>query len=70
MFEENLFDKVDVIEQWVEKGKAPDQILASYSADGKVLRTRPLCAYPKVAKYKGSGSSDEARNFVCAESRP
>ena len=69
MFQETLFDKVDVIEQWVEKGKAPDQIIGTYMADGKVLRTRPLCAYPKVAQYKGTGSTDDAGNFFCAEQK-
>jgi feruloyl esterase len=58
-------DWVAAIEQWVEKGKAPDPILASRGAAGKVERTRPLCAYPQVATYKGSGSTDEAANFVC-----
>jgi hypothetical protein len=53
---------------WVEGGKAPDSILASRVIAGKVVRTRPLCPYPEVAKYKGSGSIDEAANFVCAES--
>jgi len=48
------FDSVEALEQWVEKGKAPD-------------RTRPLCPYPQVAKYTGSGSTDEAANFVCAK---
>ena len=61
----NVFDKVSTLEQWVEKGKAPDQIIASHSTDGKVDRTRPLCAYPKTAQYKGSGSIDDAANFVC-----
>jgi feruloyl esterase len=63
----NAFDKMEVITKWVEEGKAPDQIIASHSgADGKVDRTRPLCPYPQVAKYKGSGSIDEAANFSCA----
>jgi feruloyl esterase len=34
-------------------------------ADGKAVRTRPLCAYPAVATYKGTGSTDDAANFVC-----
>jgi feruloyl esterase len=63
----NAFDRVDVIADWVEKGKAPDQIIASHSTDGKVDRTRPLCPYPQVAKYKGSGSIDEAQNFACVK---
>jgi feruloyl esterase len=61
----NTFDMTAVLEQWVENKKAPEQIVASHSTDGKVDRTRPLCAYPQVAKYKGSGSIDEAANFSC-----
>jgi feruloyl esterase len=40
-------------------------IPASHVRDGKVDRTRPLCPYPQVASYKGSGSIDDASNFVC-----
>jgi feruloyl esterase len=40
-------------------------MIASHSTGGKVDRTRPLCAYPKVAKYAGSGSIDDAANFAC-----
>jgi feruloyl esterase len=61
----NVFDKMGPLEQWVEQGKAPEQLNASHSTNGKVDRTRPLCPYPQVAKYKGSGSIDEAANFVC-----
>jgi feruloyl esterase len=61
----NDFDKVTPLEQWVEKGKAPDAIIASHSVEGRVDRTRPLCPHPQVAQYKGSGSVDEAANFVC-----
>jgi feruloyl esterase len=61
----NDFDKVTPLEQWVEKGKAPDSIIASHSAEGRVDRARPLCPHPQVAQYKGSGSVDEAANFVC-----
>jgi feruloyl esterase len=64
----NAFDKLDVISDWVERGKAPDEIIASHAGqDGKVDRTRPLCPYPQVAQYKGTGSIDEAQNFVCAK---
>ena len=59
------FDKVAALEQWVEKGKAPELIIASHSTEGKVDRTRPLCPYPQVARYTGTGSSDDASNFVC-----
>ncbi|HEU0120933.1 MAG TPA: tannase/feruloyl esterase family alpha/beta hydrolase [Bryobacteraceae bacterium] len=46
---------------WVENGRTPERITAS-----KPGRTRPLCAYPMTAKYKGSGSTDDAANFDCA----
>jgi hypothetical protein len=51
--------------EWVEKGKAPDQITGAHVEDGETKRTRPLCPYPEVAKYKGSGSIDDAANFAC-----
>jgi hypothetical protein len=51
---------------WSEKSKAPAAITASRIASGAVVRTRPLCPYPQVAKYKGSGSTDDAANFTCA----
>lgn len=61
----NKFDMLGVLEAWRENGKAPDAVLASHATDGKVDRTRPLCRYPEVAKYKGSGSTDDAANFTC-----
>ena len=61
----NTFDMVDALERWVEQGTAPDRIVASHLTNGKVDRTRPLCPYPQVAQYKGSGSTDDAANFVC-----
>jgi len=54
------------IERWVEKGKAPDKIFATKYAAGRITRTRPLCPYPQVARYSGSGSTDDAANFTCA----
>jgi feruloyl esterase len=58
------------LERWVEHGVAPGAIIATkYRTDGDpasgVARTRPLCPYPQVARYKGTGSTDEAANFVC-----
>jgi feruloyl esterase len=61
----NTFDMVAALEQWVEHGRAPDQILASHSTNGVVDRTRPLCPYPQIAAYKGTGSVDDAANFAC-----
>jgi feruloyl esterase len=60
------FDAVTALINWVEKGKAPDSLSASRVVDNKVVRTRPLCPYPQVAKYKGEGSIDEAASFSCA----
>jgi feruloyl esterase len=65
----NSFDSINVMEQWVEHGKAPEQILASRVQDGKTERTRPLCPYPQLATYKGTGSTDDAANFVCASAK-
>ncbi|MBZ5608525.1 MAG: tannase/feruloyl esterase family alpha/beta hydrolase [Acidobacteriia bacterium] len=62
----NSFDMVGAIEQWVEKSAPPAEIIASRISNGKVERTRPLCPYPQVAKYKGAGSIDDAANFACA----
>jgi feruloyl esterase len=63
----NDFDKMTAIQQWVEQGKAPETMLASQlDKSGTVERTRPLCVYPKIAKYKGAGSTDDAANFTCA----
>jgi feruloyl esterase len=59
------FDVISAMEQWVEKRKAPESIIASRYADDKPDRTRPLCPYPQVAAYKGSGSTDDAASFVC-----
>lgn len=63
------FDMVTELENWVEQKQAPESILASHMTNGKVDRTRPLCAYPKVAAYTGSGSTDDAANFVCKEDK-
>jgi feruloyl esterase len=61
----NTFDMVSALEQWVERNKAPDRVIASHSTNGVVDRTRPLCPYPQVGTYKGAGSTDEAANFAC-----
>ena len=66
----NRFDMLGALEQWVEKGVAPDRVIASRSTNGKVDRTRPLCLYPLVARHKGTGSTDEAANFACVAAPP
>jgi feruloyl esterase len=58
-------DLLSALENWVENGQAPERIIASKMAGGKVVRTRPLCAYPQIARYKGSGSTEDAANFTC-----
>lgn len=58
-------DSMTAMIDWVEKGKAPESLLASRLVDKQVVRTRPLCPYPQVARYSGQGSIDEAANFRC-----
>jgi hypothetical protein len=59
------------LERWVEKGVAPERIVAAkrksdMDPSSAMVRSHPLCAYPSIARYKGSGSTDDAGNFVCA----
>ena len=61
----DTFDKMKVMEDWVEKGIEPKRIVASHLTNGVVDKTRPLCPYPKVAKYNGSGDTNDAANFSC-----
>jgi feruloyl esterase len=63
----SVFDMVDPLEQWVEGGRAPDSVIASHRSNGRTNRTRLLCPYPQMAKYKDSGDTDDAANFVCAQ---
>lgn len=60
----NTFDTISALEQWVEHGKTPDRIVATGGAVKD--RTRPLCPFPQEAKWRGSGSTDQEANFVCA----
>lgn len=57
------FDPVTAIYDWVEKGQAPDTLMATGSRFPG--RTRPICSYPQIARYVGSGSADVAANFRC-----
>jgi len=71
----NNFDAVAAVDQWRQKNAAPESIPAARYAEsaaaltgaspGEPLSTRPLCAYPRVAHWTGSGSSDKAENYVC-----
>jgi feruloyl esterase len=58
-------DWLAAVMAWVEKGTAPTQLVGAHVESGKTTRTRPLCPYPQVARYKGAGSIDEAANFTC-----
>jgi feruloyl esterase len=61
----DTFDKLGTLENWVEKKQAPASITASKMANGQATKTHPLCPYPQVATYKGSGSVDDAASFTC-----
>jgi hypothetical protein len=58
-------DWTAAMDGWMENGKAPERVIARKLSAGAVTRTRPLCAYPQKAVYKGSGSIDAAESFSC-----
>ncbi len=59
---------LDALRAWVEDGKAPEKLTAARrDQTGAITQSRPLCQYPLVAKYKGTGSTDDAANFVCSK---
>lgn len=60
-------DVLSSLVQWVENGLAPDHIVATHWTNDTIDRTRPICPYPKVARWNGAGSSDDAKNFTCEE---
>jgi Tannase and feruloyl esterase len=61
----DTFDPVAPLDAWVTAGKAPAGIPASHLTKGVADKTRPLCPYPEVAKYKGTGDTNSAANFSC-----
>jgi feruloyl esterase len=63
----NTFDTLSALEQWVEKGIAPDAIPATHSKDNVVDRTMPLCKFPEKAHYKGSGNPNSASSWSCPQ---
>ena len=63
------YDAVTAVIDWVEKDVAPNSLIASKLVNGSVTRSRPLCPYPQVARYKGQGSIDDAANFSCVAPR-
>jgi feruloyl esterase len=60
----STFDILTPVMAWVESGRAPGRITASSVVNGAVTRTRPVFPYPTVARYDGTGSIDDAANFV------
>jgi feruloyl esterase len=61
----NQVNWMAVLERWREGGTAPAQVAAARVTNNRVDMTRPLCMYPQVATYKGTGSTNDAANFVC-----
>ena len=59
------FDALTALDQWFTSGQAPDKLIASHATKGTVDRTRPLCIYPQVAKWDGTGNIDKAESFTC-----
>jgi feruloyl esterase len=62
------YDTLIALEQWVEKGVAPEKFIGSRvdAKTGAVDMTRPICAYPKLPVWNGSGTAADASNFACA----
>lgn len=58
-------DWLAAVMDWVEKGVAPAQLTGAHLEKGQPTRTRPVCPYPQVARYKGSGRIEDAANFAC-----
>jgi feruloyl esterase len=65
----NSFDMLPALQQWVEHGMPPAKVVATKYIDDDpkngVVRTHPLCPYPQIARYKGTGNTDDAANFKC-----
>jgi len=59
-------DYLTALENWREKGIAPNEIVATRNRQNLPKMTRPLCAYPQVARYSGTGDVNDAKNFACA----
>ena len=63
----NSADWLAALEQWRESNKAPGQVVATRANEDGTKTARPLCPYPQSAAYKGSGSTNDAANFVCRD---
>jgi len=67
---DSVHDIQNALEAWVERGIAPERIIATQYTDDAatpkaILLQRPLCPYPKVPQYKGHGDTNDAKNFAC-----
>ena len=61
------YGQLDALLAWVEQGRAPETLTAARrDPDGTITRSRPLCRYPLVARYKGNGSTGDAANYSCS----
>jgi feruloyl esterase len=65
----STFDMMAALEQWVERGKAPGSVMAKRVNIDLGYRTRPLCPFPMVSRYKGSGNPDDASSFTCVAAK-
>jgi len=61
----DTFDKIGLLEQWVEHNQPPAEVIASQQTEGKTTRTRPICPYPKTAHYNNTGDPNQASSFTC-----
>jgi feruloyl esterase len=61
-------DALSALVRWVETGQAPSQLIAARMTNGAVVRTRPLCPFPSVARYRGAGDNADAANYRCGAS--
>ena len=69
-FRDAEHDAVLALARWVEKGQAPESLIATSAKDGVVSRQRPVCVYPKQARYSGSGDVNAAASFTCVDPGP
>ena len=62
---------ISALEAWVEKGQPPEKVIATKYKDDDpaegILATRPICPYPQISVYNGTGSLDEAQNYTCLQ---
>ena len=63
----NQSDTTGPLSDWAKHGAAPQSLRAAKITGGKIVPSRPLCAYPEVARYKGTGSLDEFESFTCVK---